>query len=142
MFNKMAEICVSILDDQLIFCLFTVELLRAQRVHSGAPIARKFGNLCIQEILVLRKSSIRMSTPSCKLGWNFAFQVPARSAGHHIKPPTLLEIKNNYNNKKLILSFNLLLMSTLLAWITEKGLEPEIKNNGDQFCLKNYMKIL
>ena len=41
---------------------------------SGAPLVRKFGNLCIQEILVLRKSfvrvtaSVRTSTPSCKPG--------------------------------------------------------------------------
>ena len=79
MFNKMAdEICVAILDDQLFFCVFTAEVFRAQSVHSGASIVRKFGNVCIQEILVLRKLSIRTSTRSCKPGWNFAFQVPVR----------------------------------------------------------------
>ena len=35
---------------------------------SRAPWVRIFGYLCIQEILVLRKSSVRTSTPSCKLG--------------------------------------------------------------------------
>ena len=45
------------------------------------------------------------------------------------------------------LSFDLILKSTL-AWIKEKRLEPEIKkttttkNKGDQFSLKNNMKIL
>ena len=37
------------------------ELSRAQRSTTG----KKYGNLCFQEILVLRKSSIRTSTPSC-----------------------------------------------------------------------------
>ena len=32
-------------------------------------------------------------------------------------------------------------MSTL-TWITEKDLEREIKNKGDEFCWKNNMKIL
>ena len=35
---------------------FEVELLRAR---SGAPMVRKYGSLCFQEILVLRKSSVR-----------------------------------------------------------------------------------
>ena len=34
------------------------ELSRARSPRSGAPRVRKFGNLCIQEILVLRKRSI------------------------------------------------------------------------------------
>ena len=51
------------------------------RARSGVPWVRKFVYLYIQEILVLRKSSLRSSvgnsTPSCKLGWNFAFQALA-----------------------------------------------------------------
>ena len=55
-------------------------------LHSGEPWLRKFGNLCIQEILVLRKSSVGgtsvcASTLSCKPGRNFAFQGPARFGG-------------------------------------------------------------
>ena len=42
---------------------------------------------------------------------------------------------------KTILSFDLILMSTL-TWITEKELEREIKNKGDQFRWWNNIKIL
>ena len=35
------------------------ELSRARSARSGAPWVRKFGNLCIHEILVLRKSCVR-----------------------------------------------------------------------------------
>ena len=62
------------------------ELSRARSELSGAPWVRKFSNRCIPEILVLRKSSVqgtsvRASTVSCKPGWNFAFQAPARFGG-------------------------------------------------------------
>ena len=54
---------------------------------SGAPWVRIFGYLCIQEIVVLRKLSVRTSTASCKLGWNFAFQVPVRFGGKSLSHP-------------------------------------------------------
>ena len=60
------------------------DLSRAQRSTMG----KKIGNLCIQEILFLRKSSVRTSTPSCKLGWNSAFQAPARFGGKSYSFPT------------------------------------------------------
>ena len=69
------------------------ELSRARSELSGAPRVRKFSNPCIQEIWVLRKSSVRGTsvrapTVSCKPGWNFAFQAPARFGGKsHSFPP-------------------------------------------------------
>ena len=45
------------------------------------------------------------------------------------------------NNKKMSLSFHLILMSTL-PWITGKELEREINNNGDQFGWKKNMKLI
>ena len=49
------------------------ELSRARSALSGAPWVKKFSNPCIQEILVLREStvrgtSVRTSTVSCKPG--------------------------------------------------------------------------
>ena len=92
------ELPVSVLNDILILLLWEeswslntsqrylwvlVELSCKRSACSGAPWIRKFVYLCIQEILVLTKSSVhtrilfvRTSTPSCKSGWNFAFQVP------------------------------------------------------------------
>ena len=47
---------------------FTVSII-AHLVRNEAPWVRKFGYLCIQEILVLRKSFVRRTCiPSCKLG--------------------------------------------------------------------------
>ena len=37
------------------------------------------------------------STRSCKPGWNFPFQVPARSAVHHIATRTFRKKKNSKN---------------------------------------------
>ena len=59
------------------------ELSRVRKARRVAPWVRSFGNLCIQEILVLRKSSVRRtslrtSTPSYKPGWNFAIRAPVR----------------------------------------------------------------
>ena len=42
--------------------LFLAEPSRARSAHSGASWVRKYGNLCFQEILFLRESSVRTST--------------------------------------------------------------------------------
>ena len=52
-------------DEFAFFQLFIAELLRARSARSGASWVRKYGNLCFQEILVLRKSSVRTSTLPC-----------------------------------------------------------------------------
>ena len=64
---------------------FWAELSRAKRAQRST-MGKKMGNLCIQEMLVLRKASVRStsvrtSTPSCKKGWNFAFHAPACYCG-------------------------------------------------------------
>ena len=41
---------------------FIAELSSARSARSGATSVRKFGNLCILEILVLRKSSVRSTS--------------------------------------------------------------------------------
>ena len=56
--------------------LILIELSGARSARSVAPWVRKFGSLCIQEILLLTKSFERTSTPSFKLGLNFKFQAP------------------------------------------------------------------
>ena len=45
-------------------------------ICGGAPWVREFGYRCIQEILVLRKSSVRTSTRSCKRGEILHFKYP------------------------------------------------------------------
>ena len=62
----------------------------------------------------------------------FYFKYTRLSAVNLIATRTL-EIKNNNDD---------LILKSKLAWITEKELEPEIKNKGDQFRQKNNMKIL
>ena len=66
------------------------------------------------------------------------FKYPRVSAVNRIATQTL---RDNKRTTKPILSFDLILMSTL-TWITEKELELEIRNKGDQFCWKNNVKIL
>ena len=57
-------------------------LSRARSALNGAPWVRKFSTSCIPEILVLRKSSVRGATVSCKPGWNFPFQAAAHFGGN------------------------------------------------------------
>ena len=107
------------------FCnLFIAEFSRAR---SGVPWVSKFRYLYIQEILLLRKSSLRSSvgnsTPSCKLGWNFAFQAPAARFSMATR---ILRKNKRTTPTKPILFFDLISMS-LLMWITEKKLDREIK---------------
>ena len=64
---------------------------------------------------------------------------PLVSAVNHMAAQTFREEKTN--NKKMSLSFHLILMSTL-TWITGKELEREINNNGDQFGGKKNMKLI
>ena len=54
---------------------------------------------------------------------------------------TTQTFKEKKKTTRPILSFKFILMSTL-TWITEKELKREIKNKGDQYRLKNNMKIL
>ena len=99
------------------------ELSRARSELRGAPRVRKFSNPCIQEIWVLRKSSlrgtsVRAPTVSCKPGWNFAFQAPAQFPG-------LLVTKSDSFFR---LNFN--------VWITEKELEREKKKQRRPISLE------
>ena len=45
-----------------VYLFFIVQLSSAGSARSGSPSIRKFGNLCIEEILVLRKSSVRSTS--------------------------------------------------------------------------------
>ena len=64
------------------------------------------------------------------------FKYPLVSVVNRITTRTFREKKKQGRS---ILSFNFILMSTL-TWITEKELEREIKNKGDQYRRKNNMK--
>ena len=75
-------------------------------------------------------TSVRF-TPSCKLGWNFAFQA---SAPFGVKA---LRATRNFRDKKQHQQSRLFL-STALTWITENELEREIKNKGDQWRWKDH----
>ena len=97
------------------------------QARSGAPWVRKLGYLCIQEILVLRKSSVRTSTPSCKI---LHFKFPRVSAHSHPD--------NNKADSFFRLNFNVYIDVDN----RRKELEREIKNKGDQFRWNNKMKIL
>ena len=60
--------------------------------QSGAPWVRKCGCLCIQEILVLNKSSRHTSTPSCNPGVKFFhFKHPRILAVNHMATLTFRE---------------------------------------------------
>ena len=59
--HNISIVFFSIVSWTTLWCHIIAELSRAQRSTTG----KKYGNLCFQEILVLRKSSIRTSTPSC-----------------------------------------------------------------------------
>ena len=59
--------------------------------RGGAPWVRKFGYPCIPKILVLRKSSVRAPTPSCKPGEILHFKYPSVSAVNRIA------IRTNFN---------------------------------------------
>ena len=91
--------------------------------------------LYIQEILILRKlsarSSVGNSIPSCKLGWNFAFQAPAGRFGMAIR--ILRKNKRSNNKNKAESFFRINFNVYTLMWITEKKLDQGIKNKGDQF---------
>ena len=117
------------------------ELPRSRGEHSGVPWVRKFGYLRvrIQEILVLAKWSVRTSTPHVSRGEILYFKNPHVSAVNRIATQTLRD--NKITTTKPTLSFDLILMSALTC-ITEKELELEIRNKGDQFCWKNKVKML
>ena len=66
------------------------------------------------------------------------FKYPRVSAVNRIATQSLRD--NKITTTKPILSFDFILMSTL-TWITEKELELEIRNKGDQFCWKINVKI-
>ena len=117
------------------------ELSRARSARSGLPWLRKFGYLCIQKIWVLGKSPVRpyVRPPlHVSRGEILFVKYPHVSAVNHIATRTFRDEK--YNINKADSFFRLILMFTL-TWITEKELQREIKNKGDQFHLKNDMKI-
>ena len=66
------------------------------------------------------------------------FKHPRVSAVNRIASRPFSDKTNN--NKKSILSFDLISMSTL-TWMAEKGLEREIKTKGDQFVRRNTEKF-
>ena len=109
------------------------ELSHVRSARSGAPLVmkiqlsihpRSFGSEKIVH------SSIRKSTPLCKLEWNFAFQAPCSFQGEITWPSGLNEF-----------FFPLNLISTL-TWTTGKELERELNNNGDQLRWKKSIKVL
>ena len=120
--------------------------------------------LCIQEILVLIKFSVRSTylrpSPHVSRIEILHFKYPRIFGGkshNHLacerrgatngneSAVRRLITTHTFREKKKttrpILSFKFILMSTL-TWITEKELEREIKNKGDQYRRKNNMKIL
>ena len=60
-YHNISIVFFSIVSRATLWRHIIAELSRVQRSTTG----KKYGNLCFQEILVLRKSSIRTSTPSC-----------------------------------------------------------------------------
>ena len=125
---------------------FTAELWRARSARCGAPWVRKSGYLCIHEILVLTKSSLRTYVHHFMLaGVKLRISsTPRVSVVNHMATGTLRERqreKTTTTTRKPSLSFDWILMSTL-TWKTEKELKREILNNGDQFHWKKNIKIL
>ena len=112
--------------------------------HSGAPWIRKFGFLIIQEILILRTTSVRVRPPlNVSRGEILHFKYPRASAVNRIETWTFRykKKKKTTTTTKLVLSFDLMSMSKL-TWMTEKELERQIKTKRDQFRLKINVKIL
>ena len=110
-------------------------------LFSGAPWVRKFGYLCMEKIWVLRKLSVRpYLRPPLHVSRSEILLVkyPHVSAVNHIATRTFRDKKHNINKANSF--FRLILMFTL-TWITERELQPEIKNKGDQFHWKHDMKI-
>ena len=107
---------------------FIDKLVFRPSIDSGASSVRKFGYLCVPESLVLRKSSVSTSE-------GLPIHV-SQSEILHFKHPHVSAV-NRIPTKttKPSLSFDQILMSAL-TWITEKDLEREIKNKGDQFRRK------
>ena len=65
----------------LIFIFLVIaELSRAQRSTMGEKIWLSMHSMNFGTEKIVR-TSVRTSTPSCKQGWNFAFQVTARFGG-------------------------------------------------------------
>ena len=62
------------------FFLVIAELSRAQRSTMGEKIWLSMHSMNFGTEKIVR-TSVRTSTPSCKQGWNFAFQVTARFGG-------------------------------------------------------------
>ena len=108
---------------------------------------------------IVRTEYVHTFTPSCKPDWNFAFQVPAHFGGkshNHLacerrgaatgnasavrRLITTQTFREKRKTTRPILSFKFILISTL-TWITEKELEREIKNKGDQFRWKKNVTI-
>ena len=56
------------------------ELSRVRCVQQST-MGKKIGYLCIEEILVLIKSTVKTPTHWCKQEWNIAFQTPVRFGG-------------------------------------------------------------
>ena len=113
---------------------FIEKLVFRPSIDNGATSVRKFGYLCIEEILVLRKSSVSTSQrPPIRV---------SRSKILHFKHPHVSAV-NRIPTKttKPSLSFDQILMSTL-TWITEKDLEREIKTKATSFVGRKHMKIV
>ena len=105
------------------------ELSHVRSARSGAPLVMKFSYLCIQVVLVLRKSYIRSYViPPLHVSW---------SGISYFKHPRVSAV-----NQLATLFFNDEIWMSTLTWITEKELELEIKNKGDEFRWKKNMKIL
>ena len=95
--------------------LLIAELSRARSARRGGPWVRKFGYLCIQEILVLTKSSVRSTYAGSPLHVSrieiLHFNYPRVLAVNRIATRTFRE---KATTRKPILSFDLILMTRKL----------------------------
>ena len=79
------------------------------------------------------------STPSCKPGWNFAVQVPARFGGKSHGHPHFWRLKNN---NKADSFFRIYFNVYIDVDNRQRARAGDKKNKGDKFRLKNNMEIL
>ena len=119
-----------------------------QQSFSGALAKRgqrsTMGKKIFREILVLTRNRPYGVRPYVRpplhvsRGEILHFKYTHVSAVNRIATRTLRD-KNNNNEAESFIRLNLM---SVLARTTEKELETEIKNKGDQFRLKNNMRIL
>ena len=100
--NQRATMVYKFVDSCLLFIILWTSLN-----HSGALSRAKFAlrNTIGKKNLVLRKASVRASTPSCKPGWKFASQAPVRFGA---KSHSFSDFRDTDNNNKADSLFRLI----------------------------------